>query len=180
MDCSPQGFSAHRISQARILEWSFLLQGIFQTQGSNPGLLFGRWMLYRWITREVLWISYPSIICVYWENKKGMSGCCVSSSDSKRDSYSRKMSGTCCTLCSVLSNSFDISMPQSWSGLPFPSSEDLSDTRIEPVSPELAGGFFTTSVTWETLCAIIILYVSLIVFSQSYKFRQRCIHKCRG
>ena len=34
-----------------------------------------------------------------------------------------------------------------WSGLPFPSPEDLPDTGIKPgplTSPELAGGFFTT------------------------------------
>ena len=34
MDCSPLGFSAHGILQARILEY-FLLQGIFLTQGLN-------------------------------------------------------------------------------------------------------------------------------------------------
>ena len=41
MDCSPLGFSVHGLLQARILEWSChsLLQGIFPTQGSNPGLL---------------------------------------------------------------------------------------------------------------------------------------------
>ena len=34
-----------------------------------------------------------------------------------------------------------------WSGLPFPPAEDLLDPGIEPmspVSPALAGGFFTT------------------------------------
>ena len=31
-----------------------------------------------------------------------------------------------------------------WSGLPFPSSGDLPDPRIEPISPALAGGFFNT------------------------------------
>ena len=31
-----------------------------------------------------------------------------------------------------------------WSELPFPSPEDLSDSGIEPTSPALAGGFFTT------------------------------------
>ena len=31
-----------------------------------------------------------------------------------------------------------------WSGLQFPSPGDLSDPGIEPVSPALAGGFFTT------------------------------------
>ena len=30
------------------------------------------------------------------------------------------------------------------SGLPFPSSGDLPDPGIEPTSPALAGGFFTT------------------------------------
>ena len=31
-----------------------------------------------------------------------------------------------------------------WSGLPFPSSGDLPNPETEPVSPALAGGFFTT------------------------------------
>ena len=33
---------------------------------------------------------------------------------------------------------------QYWSGLPFPSLEDLPNPGIEPVSPALVGGFFTT------------------------------------
>ena len=39
-----------------------------------------------------------------------------------------------------------------WSGLPFPSSGDFPNPRIEPTSvtsPALAGGFFITSTTWE-------------------------------
>ena len=41
MDCSPLGFSVHGILWTRILEWGchFLLQEIFPTQGSNPGIL---------------------------------------------------------------------------------------------------------------------------------------------
>ena len=44
MDCSLPGSSLHGILQARVLEWVaiFLLQGIFQTQGLNPGLLHCR------------------------------------------------------------------------------------------------------------------------------------------
>ena len=44
MDCSPPGSSVHEILQARILEWVAmpLLQGIFQTQGLNPYLLYLR------------------------------------------------------------------------------------------------------------------------------------------
>ena len=41
-----------------------------------------------------------------------------------------------------------------WSGLPCSSPGDLSDPGIEPTSlssPALAGGFFTTSSTWEAL-----------------------------
>ena len=47
MDCSPPGSSVHGILQARILESCHsLLQGIFLTQGSNPGLLHCRQILY--------------------------------------------------------------------------------------------------------------------------------------
>ena len=40
----------------------FLLQGIFQTQGSNLHLLHCRWILYHWATREALelWIIQSS------------------------------------------------------------------------------------------------------------------------
>ena len=37
-----------------------------------------------------------------------------------------------------------------WSGLPFPSPGDLPDSGIEPVSPALAGGFFTSDPPGET------------------------------
>ena len=39
-----------------------------------------------------------------------------------------------------------------WSGLPFLSPGDLPNPGVEPaslMSPALAGGFFTTSATWE-------------------------------
>ena len=39
MDYSLPGSSVHGISQARILEWAAILQGIFLTQGSNLSLL---------------------------------------------------------------------------------------------------------------------------------------------
>ena len=37
-----------------------------------------------------------------------------------------------------------LSRQEHWSGLPFPSPGDLPDPGIEPTSPALAGGFFTT------------------------------------
>ena len=44
------------------------------------------------------------------------------------------------------------SRQEHWSGLPFPSPGDLPDLGFEAVSltsSVLAGGFFTTSATWE-------------------------------
>ena len=40
--------------------------------------------------------------------------------------------------------SMGFSRQEYWSGLPFPSPGDLPDLGIEPVSPALAGGIFTT------------------------------------
>ena len=50
--------------------------------------------------------------------------------------------------------SMGFSRQEYWSGLPCPPPGDLPDPGIKPasfISPALAGGFFTTSATWETL-----------------------------
>ena len=67
-------------------------------------------------------------------------------------------------LCPTLYNPMDcshlaplsmgFSRQENWSGLPGPSAGNLPDPGTEPVSlasPALAGGFFTTSTTWEAL-----------------------------
>ena len=41
-----------------------------------------------------------------------------------------------------------------WSGLPFPPPGDLSDPGIEPASPTLAGGFFTTEPPGKPYCSL--------------------------
>ena len=41
-----------------------------------------------------------------------------------------------------------------WSGLWWPPSGDLPDSGIEPMSPALAGGSFTTGATWEALTLV--------------------------
>ena len=63
--CNPMDYRVHRIIQARILEWvscSFL-QGIFWTQGSNPGLPHCRWIPYQLShkgrPRILEWVAYP-------------------------------------------------------------------------------------------------------------------------
>jgi len=50
LDCSLPDSSVHGILQARILGCHFLLQGIFLTQGSNPGLLH--------CSQTLHWLSY--------------------------------------------------------------------------------------------------------------------------
>ena len=52
-----------------------------------------------------------------------------------------------------------------WSKLPFPSPGDLSNLGIKavsPVSPALAGGFFTTKATWKVpFCGLVATVYSL-------------------
>ena len=52
--CSPSGSSVRGDSPVKNtgLGCHVLLQGIFPTQGSNPGLSHCRWILYGWATRE--------------------------------------------------------------------------------------------------------------------------------
>ena len=48
-----------------------------------------------------------------------------------------------------------------WSGLPCPLPGDLPDPGIKPMSlmfPALAGGFFTTSTTWEAISSFVSYY----------------------
>ena len=48
--------------------------------------------------------------------------------------------------------SMEFSRQEYWSGLPFPTAGDLPDPEVKPLSlafSALAGGFFTTSNTWE-------------------------------
>ena len=56
----------------------------------------------------------------------------------------------CLNLCDPLSVGFP--RQEYWNGLPYSPPRDLPDLGIEPTSlasPALAGGFFTTSTTWE-------------------------------
>ena len=62
--------------------------------------------------------------------------------------------------------SMEFSRQEYWSGLPLPTREDLPDPVIEPMSPALAGRFFTTESSWEAhICRIV------INFTLSYETR---------
>ena len=61
----PMDYTLHGILQARILEWvaSPFFRGIFPTEGSNPGLLHCRQILYQLSHQEspwiLEWVAYP-------------------------------------------------------------------------------------------------------------------------
>ena len=63
--CNPMDYTIPEILQVRILEWVAipLLQGIFPTQGSNPGLPHWRQILYhlshQGSPRILDWVAYP-------------------------------------------------------------------------------------------------------------------------
>ena len=65
MDCSPPGSSVYGDSPGKNAEVGChaLLQGIFPTQGLNPGILHCRWILYRLShqgnPRILEWVAYP-------------------------------------------------------------------------------------------------------------------------
>ena len=55
----------------------------------------------------------------------------------------------CLTLCDPMSMGF--SRPEYWSGLPFPSPEDLPDTGMEPKSPTLQADSLLSQPPWASL-----------------------------
>ena len=65
MDCSPPGSSVHGDSPGKNtgVGCHGLIQGIFPTQGLNPGLPHCRWILYRLShqgsPRILKWVAYP-------------------------------------------------------------------------------------------------------------------------
>ena len=80
MDCSPPHSSVHGILQAGILEWVVMPspQGIFPTQGSNPGLPHCRQILYHLSHQEnpriLEWVAYPFSRQTSWpRNQTGVS-----------------------------------------------------------------------------------------------------------
>ena len=62
--------------------------------------------------------------------------------------------------------SMGFSRQEYWSGLPCPPPGDLRNSGIKLTSPALAGGFFPTSTTWDTLKEILLLLLLLSHFSR--------------
>ena len=56
-----------------------------------------------------------------------------------------------------------LSRQEYWSGLAFPSPGDLSDPGIEPRSPALAGGCFTTEPPGKFACGVCVCMCGICV-----------------
>ena len=130
-----------------------LLQVIFPTRGLNLGLLPCRQNLYP--------LSHQGIIPSLFQYRGPMDRCACS-----------VMAGsvTPWTVARQAPLSMEFSRQEYWSGLLFPSPQSfLTQGFLSLTSPALAGGFFTTSTTWEAqhrrwTCFIMIL---ALVFSIS-------------
>ena len=116
--------------------------------GIEPGPpALGARSLRHWTAREVwssrFWHSVSGLGQGFSQCFEGLGVCC------------------CAQLCPTLPShglkpmaplSMEFSRQEHWDGLPFPPPGDLPNPGIEPgslVTPALAGGFFTTSATWE-------------------------------
>ena len=122
MDCSPPGFSVHRILQARILEWVAISFSRGSSQPRNwtkVSYIAGRFFTI-WVTILLLNISK---LCIY---------------DSECYSLNRvQLFATPWTVARQANLSMEFSRRENWSGWPFPSPGDPPDPGIEPGSPEL-------------------------------------------
>jgi len=61
--------------------------------------------------------------------------------------------------------SVGFSRQEYWNELPCPPPRDLPNPGIEPTSltsPALAGGFFTTSTTWEAPCRLYVVNIQFL------------------
>ena len=107
-----------------------LLQGILSTQGSNPGLLHCRWILYqlshKGSPRTLEWVAYPFSRGSSRLSIPGLTNWAIREAQSESESRS------------VVSDSLrphglpmEFSRPEYWSGWPFPSPGDLPNPGIK-------------------------------------------------
>ena len=125
-----------------------LLQGIFPSQGSNLGLLHCRWILDHRATWEALF-DICACMCA-----KLLQSC---------------LFVTPWTVVHQVPRSVGSYRQEYWSGLPCPFPGDLSDSGIEPASPALAGGFFTTSAIWEAHMVYVCMHVYMCVYTYIHR-----------
>ena len=68
------------------------------------------------------------------------------------------------TVACQASLSMGFSRQEYWSGLTFPSPRDLPDPGIEPASPALAGGFFTSEPPGKPCTYLFAAFIKIVIF----------------
>ena len=136
MDCSPPGSFVQRILQASILQWVAMPSSrgsSWPRDGTQVSCLL-HWQVG----------SLP--LHAAWETPFVFFCACELSHFSCVQLFV-----TSWTVAHQAPLSMEFSRQAYWNGLPCPSPGDLPDPGIEPsqAPPELAGGFFTTSTTWN-------------------------------
>ena len=129
---SPSGSSVHGILQARILEWA----AISFSRGSSQ-------------SRDQTYLS--CIVGGFFTT--GPPGKPINKTTVDQLLSHVQVSEIPVTVVRQAPLSMGFSRQGYWSGLPCPPPGDLPNPRIKPtslISPASAGGFFTTSATWET------------------------------
>ena len=106
-----------------------LLQGIFPTQGSNPGLPHCRWILYQLSHQGspgmLEWVACPF---------------------SSWSSWPRNQTRVSCIAGRFFTSWATREAQEYWSGWPIPSPADLPDPGIEPGSPALQADSLSTEL----------------------------------
>ena len=118
--------------------------------------------------------------CTIWEAHNIVYACVLSC-------FSRiPLFSTIWTVAHQAPLSTGFSKQEYWSELPYPSPGDLPNPGIKPTSltsPALAGGFFTTSTTWEAQYSIYKHYFSAKLFESklqtSHRFTSKTLNKYR-
>ena len=138
MDYSPPGSFLHGILQTRILEWVAISfsRASSRPRGQNPSL-----------TSPALTSAFFTTSTTWEAPQKA--------SQSVHSLSHVWLFVTPWNVARLAPFSMGFSRQEYWGGLLFPSPGDLPNPRIEAVSlmsSSLAGGFFTTSATWEGHC----------------------------
>ena len=79
------------------------------------------------------------------------------------------------TIASQAPLAMEFSKKECWSALPFPTPGDVPNTGIKPgflMSPALAGGFFTTSTTWQ------VPPVRMAIIKKKITTNNKCLRGC--
>ena len=72
----------------------------------------------------------------------------------------------------------EFSRQEYWSGWPFPFPGDLPNPGIEPMSPTLAGRFFTTEPPGKPCNQIIMMKIRTLNWQSKFRFHQLSFYTC--